>query len=177
MASWSTIWTGISAVAAVGTGVAVVLLALQANDLADTAHGQLVQQQQSQSASRIYLGDVPPDSDLGRAHKAGEPAVLAVLNASYIEATQVWVVGHMRDDPRVTGVLVFHSIPSCSLYSIQDNFIPDALHFTDGNGHWKREIGGVLALGDNQKMPTNPRRLDPAAKRSGIDNTIPNCTR
>ncbi len=187
MTRWSTAWSAVSAIATLLVGVAVIILTFKANDLANQANyltkasqQQLELQQRAQAANRVYLGEAPPDTDISRKSSRPDIPILAVINTSSVEISNVWVHGRMSDGRREPVDLVFYDIPSCTLYTIQDNVIPSVLYFTDSVGHWRRIRGQPPVLVKADGLPPKNPRHPPRPYRywdTGIPNTIPGCSR
>lgn len=183
----STVWQAVSAIATLLVGVAATFLAFHANDLANQANDltkasqqQLELQQRAQAANRVYLGEAPPDTDISEKSSRSDMPILAVINMSSVEISNVWVQGRMSDDRSEPVDLVFNDIPSCTLYTIQDNVTPSVLYFTDSVGHWSRIRGQPPVLDKADGLdPKNPRRPSRPYRYwdSGIPTTIPGCSR
>lgn len=172
----STTWAAVSALATLLTGILAAVLVYQANRLASDSQKQVKIQQQAQAAGKVYLGEAPPDSEFGNMRLPDTPA-LAVLNTSAEEISRVWVVGHINDNKSTRVDLVFNDISSCTMYSIQDNVIPESVHFSDSIGHWLRPRGGTPKLGDGDPLPHDTRPNNWKHWKSGEDYPIPQCSR
>jgi hypothetical protein len=180
MTGSSTVWQAVSAIATLLVGAAVAFLAFQANDLTKASQQQLELQQRAQAANRVYLGEAPPDTDISKKSSRPDIPILAVINTSSVEISNVWVQGRMSDGRGEPVDLVFYDIPSCTLYTIQDNVTPSVLHFTDSVGHWRRIRGQPPVLDKADGLPPKNPRHPPRRYRhwdSGTPNTIPGCNR
>jgi hypothetical protein len=183
-------WQAVGAVATIvaagmATWVAVVAnelttnsngIARGANQLAAVSESDLKEMKLTETASHIYIGELPPNTAFSQRNATADVPILAIINASYIEASGVWVQGHLRENARKV-YLVFGTIPACTSYTIQNDFIPETLHFTDVVGRWTRGRGGMPVAGDSTKVPRIPNQVGhPTLWQSGVPVSLPNCT-
>lgn len=147
-----------------------------ANKLAKSSQEMVIEAQRLETASRVDLGEMPPNTGFSETHARSDTPILALLNTSPNEVNLVWIEGHLRGQSG-RKVYVIGTVPACTMYTIQDNLSPDRIDYADTRDHWTRDRSGVPVPGDKAQLPAKSDQLPtPAYWNSGVPVAVPNCT-